>query len=63
MGIRLTHTAEYFKISGTIASINNLNSAAANGSEIKYFGLRSVKAMTDDGNKIKVGVNVANVKS
>ena len=46
-----------------MASANNLNFTAANGTEIKNYGLRSIKALTNEGDGVKVDVNVADVKS
>ena len=56
-------TAQYFKICETVASAHNINFTAANGTAIKNHGLRSIKALTNEGNGIKVDVNVADVRS
>ena len=46
-----------------MASANNLNFTAANGTEIKNNGLRSIKALTNEGDGVKVDVYGADVKS
>ena len=43
------HTAEYFRICETLASVNGLNFTAANGTAITNYGMRTIKALDNDG--------------
>ena len=56
-------SAQYFQLNDTCASTNQLNFQAANGTSIKNFGQRDIKAFTNEWNPISVSVSIAEVRS
>ena len=57
------YAAQYFDLQDTMASINNIHFQAANGTTIRNYGQRHLKAFTDHWGKVMVDINVADVKS